>query len=122
MGLVENDEAIGIGVGERAQQRAVDHREHRRVRTDGERESDQGHAGKARILAERPKAVAEVLAKRFECAGAAGIATFLRDLSGAAELEANAAACLLRREAGPSMFFELAIEMEPEFLIETCVH
>jgi hypothetical protein len=54
--------------------------------------------------------------------GAAGIAAFLRDLSGAAEVEANAAACFLGREAGLNVFFELAIEVELEFLIEGGVH
>ena len=78
--------------------------------------------GKTGILAERPKAVAQVLTERFESANSAGIAAFLRDLIGPAEVEANAAACLLGREARLNILFELAIEVELEFLIEAGIH
>jgi len=122
MNFVQDDQPAGIGVGQGSQQRAIDEGENRRVRANGEREREEGHAGEAGILAERPKAVAQVLAERFESANAAGIAAFLRDLIGAAEIEANAAACFFWREARLNMLFELAIEVEPEFLIQAGIH
>jgi len=58
----------------------------------------------------------------LESANAAGIAAFLRDLIGAAEVEANAAACFLGREACLNILIELAIEVELEFHIEAGIH
>ena len=90
MGFVEHNEAGGIGVGQRAQQRVVDNGENRGVRADGQRERDKCHAGEAGILAERSESVAEVLAEGFESPNAARFTALFLDLAGAAEVEADA--------------------------------
>ena len=56
----DEDDAIGIGVGQRPDQHGVHRGEDRRVRTDAERERRYRDDGEARRLSQQAKAVLEI--------------------------------------------------------------
>ena len=64
--LVQHDQASGRRVRQRAQQHAVNRREHRRRRACAEREGQDRRGGEPRRLSEDAGAVAEVLHQRLE--------------------------------------------------------
>jgi hypothetical protein len=63
MALPEHDQTIRLRVRQRAQQHAIDYCKDRGIRADRERERERGHGGEARMLAEHPGAIAQVLPK-----------------------------------------------------------
>ena len=59
----EPDQRVGVRVGQRAHEQAVDQREDRRVRTNAERQREHGHRREAGILEQHPAGVARVLSE-----------------------------------------------------------
>ena len=67
------DETVGVGVGQRAQQRRVDHTEHRRRGPDAQREGGQRHSREPGALDQHPQAVPDVLEEGIHVSGASTI-------------------------------------------------
>ena len=74
--VVDRDQALGLGIGQRPQQGGVDHAEDRRRGADAEREHQHDGQGEARGLPQPAQPVADVLQQtrswpRSSCAGGA---------------------------------------------------
>ena len=59
--MIERHQPVGLIEGQRLQQHGIYHAKNRRVRPDPEREHQHRDRGEARILAEHPQTVANVL-------------------------------------------------------------
>ena len=83
--LLDGDKALGIGVGKRAQQHAVDDAEDGGVGADAERESEYGDDGESRRFSQHSQRVAKIAEEILEELHAALVAAFLFQLLCAAD-------------------------------------
>src|SRR5262249_20519715 len=122
MGFGDDDEAIGIGVWQGAQQDGVNDGEDGGVGADSEGDGQESDASESGILTQDAQRVANVVPGGFEEVDAAGFAASFLNLTGASEIEADAAERFLTAEAGRDGFLQLMIEVEAELVIELGVH
>ena len=97
--LVEANEAIAVGVGERAEDDGVDGGEDGAVGADAEGEGEDDGGGEGGRAAEKAEGRTQIEAQGFEEGRGVDFAELLADLLAAAEFEEGAAACFLRGEA-----------------------
>src|SRR5580698_9142819 len=90
-GLMQDDEAGRIVIRQRAQQDAVNDRKYRRVRTDAEREGEQGNGGEGWGLAQHAQPVANILEQSFHHVYSSGLPALFLHLIESAEIDAGAA-------------------------------
>ena len=91
LAFVEDDELVGMGIGQRIQKNAVDHGEQGSVGADAEGQGKDGDRGEAGILAERTGAKAQILNEFFEPEPAP---LFARDAFDQGNIAEFAAGCL----------------------------
>src|ERR1035438_2572478 len=115
-------DTVGLGIGKRPQQHAVDDAEDGAIRADGERQREHNHHGEAGVLAQRAQRVSQVAPKVFDVIGASHIAAFLLNLRHAAQLAERGAARFGGRHARGEILFHLLFKMEAQFLVEIFFH
>ena len=81
------DETAGILVGQRLEQDGVEHAEDRGIRTDAQRERQDGDDRESRIAAEHARAVSRVLPGLLDDVSCADVTHAFLDAIGAAHLE-----------------------------------
>ena len=120
VGAVEEDahEAVGIRIGKRPQQHAVDDAEDRAIGADAERQRQHHHYCEAGILAQHAPRVAQVAPEIFDDIGASHIAAFLLNLGHATQLACGRAARFGGWHAGGQVLLRLLFQMETKFLCE----
>ncbi|SPF38492.1 hypothetical protein SBA4_2150027 [Candidatus Sulfopaludibacter sp. SbA4] len=88
------------------------------IGADAEGQRQYGDRGERRASREHPQSVAEIAPGDIQREDAAGVAGVVLHLVEAAEIEAGAARGFFTRGAGLLIFFDLAIEVEAQFLVE----
>src|SRR5262249_1790498 len=96
LALAEGDEFFRMRVGKRVQQHAVDHRKNSSVRTDSQRQRENGHNRKSRGPAQHAGPVASVLKDGLKKVHPARFATLFLHAFHASELDLREASRLVR--------------------------
>ena len=116
-----DDEALGIIEGQRAEEEGVDDAENGDVGSNAESEDEDGDNGEDAIAIEGADGVAEILEENIERGKAAGLTLPLAGLLDAAEADEGAAAGFLRRHALVDVFFYGEVDVGLEFGVEVGV-
>src|SRR5947209_8141588 len=119
--MPEGDQPVGLGQGQRAQQYRIDHAEDRRARPDTQPERQPRDGGKDGILAQHPRAVAQVLPEVFEEPYPPGVTAILSRLLNTAEITQRRQARLFRAHARADVYLDLALQVVTQLLIEFTV-
>jgi hypothetical protein len=119
----DDDEALGIVEGQRAEEECVDDAEDGDVGSDAECENQDGDDGKDAIAIEGADRVAKILEEDVEPRKAAGSALLLACLLDAAETDEGAAAGFVGRHSLADVFFhgEVDVGLELGFEIGVAV-
>src|SRR5262245_47879297 len=115
-------QAIRLGVGQRAEQHAVNHAENRRVGADTQSQRDDGSQCEAWFLRQHSKAIAEVLPEIFEPSHAPRVATTLLRLLDSTESLASRVARLLRIHPRPDVLLGLSLDVIAQLLVKFALH
>ena len=113
---MNEDEPLLLGVGQRLQQHAVEHREDGSIRPDSERQRQRRHGGESRILPQHPSAETHVTRGVLQPSHAALVAIRFLHLIDAAEFAPGGVPRLLRRHAGGEVGLGLHLEMRAHLL------
>jgi hypothetical protein len=119
--LPEADDLIGIFIGERAKENAVDDGEDGGGGADAESESENGYKSEGGRFFEETEREANVLQESFEHGKTPSVAVILCGLLCAAELDEGAAASFFGRHADAEVFFDGEVEVVGDFGGEVAV-
>ena len=115
---VEDGEAIGAGVGHRAEENGVDEAEDGGVGADADGQREDGESGKGGAATQLAEGVAEILGEGFECGPGAMVADGLLDLLDAAAVTQGGAAGFFGGHAGGDAFVGEEAGVGADFGIE----
>jgi hypothetical protein len=116
--LVEHQQAVRIGVRQRAQEHGVDDAEHPGVGADPQRQGDHGGRGQAGAPAEHAERLPQVLQEGVERDPDVRVAGALAHQQRVAEGLAGARAGLVRRQAFRGELPGPHVEVEPQLLVD----
>jgi len=117
----DDDETIGVGVGERPQQHGVDDAECRGGRADAEREDDDRGDREPRRSPEQPETEAGVLAQGVQKSQPPDVADALLERLDAADLDQRLPAGLIRGDAAGDALIGELLHQGPHFGVEFVV-
>src|SRR3569833_1506123 len=109
--LVNGDELLGLGVGQRIEKNAVNECEECDVGTDTESNDEDGDHSEARCMNESAGDVAEVAAQGVDPGAGPGGASLVAEQSGVTELAQGRCASRIGRHAGGNVLVDLALEV-----------
>ena len=113
----DGDQPVGIGVGERPQEDAVDDGEDRAGGGDAQRERRDHRRGGGGVAAEHARGVPRVGDEVLERTQAARVAPFFLEPLHAAEIAQGGAPRRLRRLAGAHALGDLAFDVMPHLVV-----
>jgi hypothetical protein len=117
----QDDDPVGCGVRQRAQQDRVHHAEDGRARGDPQGEDEDHGRGEPRRARERSQRVAEVAARGLEAGPRPHVAHSLLELFHASHLEERAPLGLFGRQARPDLLVGQLVHVAAHLRVEMAV-
>lgn len=116
--LPDDEQPLGLGIGEGLEQNAVDDREDRGVRADAERKQGEDADGEPDIAPQRAKRLSRVPYEVIEQRDAPCVATLVLASLDTAERAHGRPARLVGRHAGSDVFLDLTLDVVTQLVVE----